>query len=183
MRTSWTMALLLVLGGCGSATKEAPAAPAEGAPASGAEAAAAGAAAERLFGQRPDEAIERVALADIVAAPEQWAGKVVRVEGTIGKVCEKRGCWMDLRDGETTVRIPMAGHRFFLPQDVIGHEAVVQGTVQLVGEYVEDEAEAEGHEHPEGEEDHEQAEHAEGEACHHTEGHRVIVEATGVLVR
>ncbi len=158
---------------------EAPAASEEAAAVSGAETAAE-ATGERVFGERPEDGVEQVALADIVAAPEQWAGKVVRVEGTIGKVCEKKGCWMDLRQGETTVRIPMAGHSFFLPQDVIGHEAVVQGTVQLVGEYVEDAAEAEAHEHAEGEEAHE---HAEGEACNHTVGRRVIVEATGVLVR
>ncbi len=171
MRTSWTMALLLALGGCGGTTTEAPAAAGEGAAASGAETAAE-ATGERVYGQRPEDRVEQVALADIVAAPEQWAGKVVRVEGTIGKVCEKKGCWMDLRQGETTVRIPMAGHSFFLPQDVIGHEAVVQGTVRLVEEEGEGDAE--------GEEAHE---HAEGEACNHTEGRKVIVEATGVLVR
>lgn len=43
------------------------------------------------------------------------------------------GCWMELRPeaGGPAVRVPMANHAFFLPRDVAGHPAVVEGRVRL----------------------------------------------------
>ncbi len=185
--------LLGTLAACGGGAAE-PAAVSDVAEATaGAESAVEERTESRLFGEAPAEQGEPVALADIVASPEQWAGKTVLVEGTIGKVCERKGCWMDLSQGGVSVRIPMGGHRFFLPQDVVGHEALVQGTVRLLAE-----EEGEGaHEHAEGEHEHAEGEHAEGEhehaegehehaeeeSCNHAAGRKVVIEASGVLVR
>jgi hypothetical protein len=43
------------------------------------------------------------------------------------------GCWMELREraGGPSVRVPMAGHRFFLPRDVAGRRATMEGRVVL----------------------------------------------------
>jgi hypothetical protein len=64
------------------------------------------------------------ALADAAAladAPRAFSGRV-------GKVCQKKGCWMMLTEGDTMVRV-MTGYRFLLPTDASG-EAVVYGTLQ-----------------------------------------------------
>ncbi len=72
------------------------------------------------------------ALSEISASPATFDGQVVHTEGTIERVCQRMGCWMELRaDGSEPVRVPMAGHSFFLPRDVAGHAATIEGRVML----------------------------------------------------
>lgn len=47
--------------------------------------------------------------------------------GRIGKVCQKKGCWMTLTEGDAVVRV-MTGYRYFLPTDAQG-DALVYGTL------------------------------------------------------
>lgn len=63
------------------------------------------------------------ALADADAhddAPRAFSGRV-------GRVCQTKGCWMILTEGDAMVRV-MTGHRYFLPKDASG-DAVVYGTL------------------------------------------------------
>ena len=85
----------------------------------------------RQFGAAPSGGSE-TALADIAAAPATFDGQTVRTEGHIERVCQRMGCWMEITSaGTLAVRVPMAGHSFFLPRDVAGHEATVEGTVRV----------------------------------------------------
>jgi hypothetical protein len=85
----------------------------------------------RQFGAAPSTGAE-TALADIAAAPTSFDGQTVRTEGHIERVCQRMGCWMEITSaGAAAVRVPMAGHSFFLPRDVAGHEASVEGTVRV----------------------------------------------------
>jgi hypothetical protein len=64
------------------------------------------------------------AMADVDAhddAPRAFSGRV-------GKVCQTKGCWMMLTEGDAMVRV-MTGHRYFLPKDASG-DAVVYGTLK-----------------------------------------------------
>jgi hypothetical protein len=72
-------------------------------------------------------------LADITSAPERFKDQVVRTEGTIARVCQAMGCWMELQAAADApaVRVPMAGHAFFLPKDVAGRHAMIEGRVAL----------------------------------------------------
>lgn len=122
----------LILAGCnaepaarlGDAPSEAP--PAEAAPAESAPSA-------RVFGAAPNPAVPITRLGAIVEDPEPFRDRVVRTEGQIAQVCQRMGCWMELREGESgpAVRVPMAGHSFFLPRDVAGRRAVIEGRVAL----------------------------------------------------
>lgn len=88
----------------------------------------------RTFGTAPDETRPLTALDAIVAEPERFRDRVVRTEGTIAQVCQRMGCWMELRPGSgegPAVRVPMAGHSFFLPRDVAGRRAMIEGRVEL----------------------------------------------------
>src|SRR4051812_6962999 len=59
------------------------------------------------------------ALSQISASPASFDGQTVQTEGTIERVCQRMGCWMELRaEGTEPIRVPMAGHSFFLPRDV-----------------------------------------------------------------
>ncbi len=90
------------------------------------------AAPSSSFGAPIDDALPLTPLADIVAEPERFRDRVVRTEGEIARVCQRAGCWMELRADEgPAVRVPMAGHAFFLPRDSAGRHATMQGRVTI----------------------------------------------------
>jgi hypothetical protein len=79
-----------------------------------------------------------VALKTLIAEDKAWHGKVVQVRGRIHGVCEKKGCWMIVRDGDQEIRVRFTGYKFFVPLDVVGREVAVEG---LFERKVETEAE------------------------------------------
>jgi hypothetical protein len=85
--------------------------------------------ASERFGQPLETERELTALASILGTPERFDGRVVRTEGRVERVCQKMGCWMELACDEGSVRIPMAGHSFFIPKDAAGRRATVEGKV------------------------------------------------------
>lgn len=118
----------------------------------------------RVFGRELSDR-QMVALASVMATPASYAGQTIKTEGTIAQVCQRMGCWMELRatDGGEAVRVPMAGHSFFLPRDVAGRRATVEGVVDVE----ELDAETQAHLREEGAQ-------AAGQALQ--------IEATGVIV-
>ena len=67
----------------------------------------------------------------LAADVEQHADKSIQVSGTIDAVCQKKGCWMVIADGDVTARILMKNHGFAVPIDSKGKSAVVEGTLQV----------------------------------------------------
>ena len=73
-----------------------------------------------------------------LAAAEPLAGvagtgdkRVVQVKGTVDAVCQKRGCWMVLKDGDVTARVFTHAGNFFLPIGTNrGRAAVVEGELE-----------------------------------------------------
>jgi hypothetical protein len=55
----------------------------------------------------------------------------VKVTGTVGKVCQKKGCWMVISDGDVTARVLVADHAFAIPMDGEGKAAIVEGTLEV----------------------------------------------------
>lgn len=86
-----------------------------------------------LYGAPLDPATPSLTLAQLLAAPAQHAGQTVRTRGTIARVCQRMGCWMELQadDAPSGVRVPMADHAYFLPQTVVGRRAEIQGKVSV----------------------------------------------------
>ncbi len=118
----------------------------------------------RLYGAALSDT-PTIALAEISASPETYDGQVVHTEGTIARVCQAMGCWMELQaDGVEPVRVPMAGHAFFLPRDAAGRPAEIEGRVAL--RTLSPEARA----------------HLEGEGAVATAS-TLSIDATGVVVR
>lgn len=85
------------------------------------------------FGAAADPSLVTVALDDLLAAPQSFSGRSVKTSGIVHRVCQRMGCWMELRSesSERVVRVPMAGHGFFLPRDAGGKHAVVEGRVVM----------------------------------------------------
>ena len=65
------------------------------------------------------------AIADAAATP----GSPLKISGLITEVCQARGCWMILVDGDSHARIFFEGYRFFVPTDTSMQRAVLYGTL------------------------------------------------------
>jgi len=76
---------------------------------------------------------KKVSLAKIMANPNNYAGKMVRVEGVIVRSCKMEGCWMELAPSKdaSAVRIKMKDHAFFVPLDAAGLKARVEGVMSV----------------------------------------------------
>lgn len=84
---------------------------------------------ERVFGAPLQGKGEPVTVATLLDDPKPYLGKVVKAKGTVSRVCEKAGCWLELAtvQGGLGLRVPMANHAFFIPEDAVGRPAIVEG--------------------------------------------------------
>ena len=64
--------------------------------------------------------------------------KVVFLEAKVEKVCEKKGCWMRLRDESGSVRVSFKGYSFFVPMSLEGRTVRAEGIVKLIERSVKD---------------------------------------------
>jgi hypothetical protein len=103
-------------------------------PAAGAAAAAAApAAAEGTTYGAGVQLTESVPMATLLADPQAYAGKSVRVEGTVTDVCPKRGCWFEMA-GEAPgqkMRFKVRDGEMVFPMDAKGKFAVAEGVVAV----------------------------------------------------
>ncbi|MGI9108149.1 MAG: DUF4920 domain-containing protein [Pyrinomonadaceae bacterium] len=60
-----------------------------------------------------------VAFADVLKEPGKYAGKSVRIEGVVERVCQAEGCWMQIAPeaGVAGIRVTFKDHSFFVPKD------------------------------------------------------------------
>ena len=70
-------------------------------------------------------------LAEIVGDPARFAGETLLIHGQVSEVCQKKGCWAVIRDGDSHVRMRFEDYGFFLPKDCVGAEAYAQGSVSV----------------------------------------------------
>ncbi len=68
-----------------------------------------------------------VTLASLVSSPEEYAGKAVITEGKVQRACERKGCWMEIADGDAKCRVTFKDYGFFVPTDSAGASTRLQG--------------------------------------------------------
>ncbi|PRP90130.1 hypothetical protein ENSA5_67480 [Enhygromyxa salina] len=56
--------------------------------------------------------------------------EAVKVSGTVESVCQKKGCWMVINEGEFSARVLVKDHAFAIPMDGEGKAAIVEGTLE-----------------------------------------------------
>lgn len=78
-----------------------------------------------------------IPLADAMQREDKKAP--VCVSAKVVDVCQKKGCWMILTDGEHSVRVTFKDYAFFVPKDIVGKTVQAQG---VIGETVLSEADA-----------------------------------------
>ena len=77
---------------------------------------------------------EKVSLAKVLASPEKFSGKLVRVEGVVVRSFKMEGCWAELapdKDSTTSVRVKMKDHAFFIPLQSAGSFARAEGVFSV----------------------------------------------------
>ncbi len=72
---------------------------------------------------------QMVKVSELMASPDAYVGKTVKVEGLITAVCPKRGCWMELASDKEfqTVKIKVDDGVMVFPLDAKGKVATAQG--------------------------------------------------------
>jgi hypothetical protein len=72
---------------------------------------------------------EHTQIAQILEQPEEFEGKIVRIEGKIIKECPT-GCWFVLKQNKTELKVELMPSGFAIPQRT-GRYAIVEGKVVL----------------------------------------------------
>jgi hypothetical protein len=119
-----------VVSGAPTANEETP-----GEEAPGAEEETAPKPEAETFGDPIDPNTPVVALAEVLANPEAFKDKQITTHGTVRQVCQKRGCWAEIRPEEAreseTMRVTFKGYAFFLPKDSRGSNVKIEGSVSI----------------------------------------------------
>lgn len=75
---------------------------------------------------------EAIMLADLsteMSATEQMENVVLK--GEVTGVCQKKGCWMTLKNSEgKDVRVTFKDYALFMPKDISGKEVVIHGVAK-----------------------------------------------------
>lgn len=85
------------------------------------------------FGQ-PISETRLTAIADILAHPQEFSNKTVKIEGKIMEECPAGG-WFMLKDNSGIIYVNLHPSEFAIPQ-ASGHKAVAQGVVTKEGTQV-----------------------------------------------
>jgi hypothetical protein len=76
---------------------------------------------------------DKTKVSDILANPEQFAGKKVLVEGTVVDVCQERGCWIKVSSDKEfeSIRIKVEDGVIVFPMEAKGKSALAEGIVSV----------------------------------------------------
>jgi len=70
-----------------------------------------------------------VALATLLTDPKPYANQTVTTEGRVQRACSRKGCWMEIGEGEDACRVTFKDYGFFVPTDSAGAYAKIQGRI------------------------------------------------------
>ncbi len=71
-----------------------------------------------------------VPVAKLAEKPAKFAGKTIRIEGTVAEVCQGAGCWVRVKDEKGRLFLAKSlDESVLLPRDCAGQAIVVQGVV------------------------------------------------------
>ena len=93
----------------------------------------------------PVTAKKAVDIAKLSKDPARFAGRRVRLEGTVKEVCQGKGCWVEVEAGGASFLARSLDESVLLPKDCKGRRIVVQGVVRALPRAIKAEPEPEGH--------------------------------------
>jgi hypothetical protein len=72
-----------------------------------------------------------VTLAVVDASPSEYFEQTLLVEAEVQAVCERKGCWMKVADGESNAMVRWeagCGGKYAFPADAVGKRILIQGS-------------------------------------------------------
>ena len=78
-----------------------------------------------------------ITLKEAIADMNQGSEEFVKIKGQGTEVCQAKGCWMILVDGETYARVTFENYGFFVPIETSMQQSIVYGQLKehvLTGE-------------------------------------------------
>lgn len=86
---------------------------------------------KRTYGDSLSSA-QTIRIADLLAEPERWVDKSVKVEGLVDDVCPMKGCWIDIleQQSSTTVRFKVEDDVIVFPAEARGSRVVAEGVLR-----------------------------------------------------
>ena len=85
-------------------------------------------AGEKVYGKGVT-GTEIVKVSDLLAKPDAYIGKTLRVQGMAVGVCEHRGCWINIagdKEGEV-VRVQVEDGVIVFPPEIVGDQVIAEG--------------------------------------------------------
>jgi hypothetical protein len=84
-----------------------------------------------LFGAPLSDDVQFVAFDELLSDPDPFAGQVIQTEGAVRNVCQRRGCWMEVRSEDDpsseNVNVRFLDYGFFVPLDCRGAFVRIEG--------------------------------------------------------
>jgi len=72
-----------------------------------------------------------VQLGTALQSVDEYMHRIVALEGKVAKVCQAKGCWMELVAGDDRViRVTFKDYAFFVPTDSTAYRARLEGTFE-----------------------------------------------------
>lgn len=94
-------------------------------------------AAAQKFGA-PITLKEALPVGKALAEFDRLDGKAILLTGKVEKVCQQKGCWMELRSGDDAVRVTFKDYGFFVAKDLAGRTVRCEGQLERKVVSVED---------------------------------------------
>lgn len=85
--------------------------------------------AEKSYGKGITLKEEPISLKEALAKKSELQGKEILLKAKVATVCQSKGCWLTLKEGQTEVRVTFANYSFFVPKNSAAKEAVMQGKI------------------------------------------------------
>jgi hypothetical protein len=86
-----------------------------------------------------------VNIARLAKDPGRFAGRTVRLEGTVKEVCQGMGCWVEVESAGASFLARSLDESVLLPKDCKGRKVVVQGVVKALPRAAREEPVEVGH--------------------------------------
>jgi hypothetical protein len=96
--------------------------------------------ADQSFGGEVPSAGDPVSLKQAIVKLDQGQEGFVKIAGQVTEVCQAKGCWMILIDGDTYARVTFEDYGFFVPIETSMQRSVIYGQLTqhtLSGEQAE----------------------------------------------
>lgn len=73
---------------------------------------------------------QNIELTELANQYQKHQGQLVQLRAKVKQVCEKKGCWMVLDDGQGQIRVTFKDYSFFVPRKLNGQTVTVEGFLQ-----------------------------------------------------